>query len=104
MGLSFPRLYDIPEGEAISSALLQLNPDKRIGAAEALKHPYFNPLPKKLYELPDGKTFSMGNSLILILSRKFFIFFLALPFSSESSIFTVEGIHQYPEPNRERHN
>jgi cyclin-dependent kinase 14 len=56
LGLSFPRLYDIVEGEAISSALLQLNPDNRIGAAEAIKHPYFNQLPKKLYELPDGES------------------------------------------------
>jgi cyclin-dependent kinase 14 len=54
--LSFPRLYDIIEGEAIASSLLQLNPDKRIGAAEAIKHPYFNQLPRKLYELPDGKS------------------------------------------------
>ena len=25
LGLSFPRLYDIPEGEAMASALLQVN-------------------------------------------------------------------------------
>jgi cyclin-dependent kinase 14 len=33
----------------------QLNPDNRIGAEAALKHPYFAQLPRKLYELPDGK-------------------------------------------------
>lgn len=60
LGLSFPRLYDIAEGEAISSALLQLNPDNRISSADALKHPYFNPLPKKLYELPDGKQLNIS--------------------------------------------
>lgn len=54
LGLSFPRLYDIVEGEAMASALLQLNPDDRIGADDGLQHPYFAQLPKKLYELPDG--------------------------------------------------
>lgn len=43
------------EGEAIANAFLQLNPDERIGAEDALQHPYFAQLPKKLYELPDGK-------------------------------------------------
>lgn len=55
LGHSFPRLYDIVEGEAIASLFLQLNPEDRIGAEEALNHPYFAPLPRKLYELPDGK-------------------------------------------------
>jgi cyclin-dependent kinase 14 len=32
-----------------------LNPDDRIGAEAALKHPYFAQLPRKLYEIPDGK-------------------------------------------------
>lgn len=26
-----------------------------MGAENALKHPYFAPLPRKLFELPDGK-------------------------------------------------
>jgi cyclin-dependent kinase 14 len=55
LGLSFPRLYDIVEGEAMASALLQLNPEDRVGADDGLLHPYFAQLPKKLYELPDGK-------------------------------------------------
>ncbi|EEB14737.1 cAMP-dependent protein kinase catalytic subunit, putative [Pediculus humanus corporis] len=46
---------------------LQLNPDDRLGADEALKHKYFATLPKKLYELPDGKF------IIIII---FFFFFL----------------------------
>jgi cyclin-dependent kinase 14 len=50
-------LYDIVEGEAMASALLQLNPEDRIGAEDALRHPYFAALPKKLFELPDGKCF-----------------------------------------------
>nr|XP_024218022.1 cyclin-dependent kinase 14 isoform X3 [Halyomorpha halys] len=68
LGLAFPRLYDIVEGENMASALLQLNPDKRIDAEEALRHKYFSSLPKKLYELPD-----------------------------EASIFSVEGVHMLPE-------
>lgn len=57
LGHSFPRLYDIAEGDSMASSLLQLNPDQRIGAEEALRHPYFASLPRKLYELPDGKNF-----------------------------------------------
>ncbi|XP_069697521.1 uncharacterized protein Eip63E isoform X2 [Periplaneta americana] len=68
LGLSFPRLYDVMEGESMASALLQLNADDRIGAEEALRHRYFSPLPHKLYELPD-----------------------------ETSIFSVEGVYLYPE-------
>ncbi|KAL5293281.1 CDK14 family protein [Megaselia abdita] len=72
LGYSFPRLHDIVEGEAIANAFLQLNPDNRIGADEALMHPYFAQLPRKLFELPD-----------------------------ETSIFSVEGVYLYPEHNRQ---
>lgn len=58
LGHSFPRLYDIVEGEAIATLFLQLNPENRIGAEEALNHSYFAPLPRKLFELPDGKHIS----------------------------------------------
>ncbi|XP_043483856.1 cyclin-dependent kinase 14 [Leptopilina heterotoma] len=68
LGLSFPRLYDVIEGDNMASLLLQLNPDQRIGAEDALRHPYFDCLPRKLYELPD-----------------------------EISIFSVEGCHLYTE-------
>ncbi|CAD7003089.1 unnamed protein product [Ceratitis capitata] len=53
LGHNFPRLYDIVDGETIANAFLQLNPEQRVGAEEALQHPYFAPLPRKLYELPD---------------------------------------------------
>jgi cyclin-dependent kinase 14 len=45
----------------MASALLQLNPDDRVGAENGLLHPYFAQLPKKLYELPDGE-FSLENN------------------------------------------
>lgn len=54
LGHSFPRLYDIVEGETIATLFLQLNPEERIGAENALNHSYFAPLPRKLFELPDG--------------------------------------------------
>ncbi|XP_039149940.1 cyclin-dependent kinase 14 isoform X2 [Drosophila simulans] len=72
LGHNFPRLYDIIEGETIANGFLQLNPEQRLGADDALQHPYFAQLPKKLYELPD-----------------------------ETSIFTVEGVQLYTEPNRQ---
>lgn len=55
LGLYWPRLHDVVQGEAMASALLQLNPLHRLGADEAMCHPYFQGLPKKLLELPDGK-------------------------------------------------
>ncbi|XP_044586217.1 cyclin-dependent kinase 14 isoform X1 [Cotesia glomerata] len=68
LGLSFPKLYDVAQGDIMASSLLQLNPDERIDAEEALRHPYFTSLPRKLYELPD-----------------------------EVSIFSVEGIYLHTE-------
>lgn len=59
LGYSFPRLHDIVEGEAIANAFLQLNPDNRIGADDALIHPYFAQLPRKLFEIPDGELVSI---------------------------------------------
>ncbi|KAK9876798.1 hypothetical protein WA026_015036 [Henosepilachna vigintioctopunctata] len=69
LGLVWPRLHDVLHGESMATALLQLNPNNRLGADDAMVHPYFAGLPKKLLELPD-----------------------------DASIFTVEGIHIYPEP------
>lgn len=34
---------------------LQLNPNNRIGADDALHHKFFASLPQKLYDLPDGE-------------------------------------------------
>ncbi|XP_043251818.1 cyclin-dependent kinase 14 isoform X2 [Colletes gigas] len=65
LGFSFGRLYDVTF-ESMATSLLQLNPDQRIGAEEALRHSLFDTLPRKLYELPD-----------------------------EVSIFSVEGCHLY---------
>lgn len=55
LGLSFPRLYDVAEVDNLATALLQLNPDERIGAEDALHHAYFSSLPQELYNLSDGK-------------------------------------------------
>lgn len=97
LGLSFPRLYDIADGDSMASSLLQLNPDQRIGAEEALRHPYFASLPRKLYELPDGKThretFRLRNGCI---SRNNSLFLVA-----EVSIFSVEGCHLYTNSRQE---
>ncbi|XP_050301282.1 cyclin-dependent kinase 14 isoform X1 [Anthonomus grandis grandis] len=68
LGLCWPRLYDVLYGEAMATALLQLDPLKRLGAEEAMQHKYFEGLPTKLFELPD-----------------------------DASILTVEGVHLHPE-------
>lgn len=69
LGLYWPRLHDVVHGETMATAFLQLDPQRRIGADEAMHHAYFNGLPKKIYELPD-----------------------------DASIFSVEGVHLYPQP------
>ncbi|XP_076271597.1 cyclin dependent kinase Eip63E isoform X7 [Rhynchophorus ferrugineus] len=63
LGLCWPQLHDVMHGEAMATALLQLDPNRRLGAEEAMQHKYFEGLPKKLLELPD-----------------------------DASIFTVEGV------------
>ena len=59
LGLCWPRLHDVVHGETMATSLLQLDPQKRLGADEAMVHPYFNGLPKKLLELPDGECTQM---------------------------------------------
>lgn len=68
LGYVFPRLYDITDGEILATAFLQMHPDKRISAEDAMRHRYFQNLPKELYELPD-----------------------------ETSIYSVSGISLFPE-------
>ncbi|XP_058806083.1 cyclin-dependent kinase 14 isoform X2 [Phymastichus coffea] len=72
LGLSFPRLYDIAEVDNMASSLLQLNPDERIGAEDALHHPYFSSLPRKLYELPDASIFTVEGCFLRAESRQLF--------------------------------
>ncbi|XP_023248092.1 cyclin-dependent kinase 14 [Copidosoma floridanum] len=60
LGISFPKLYDVADVDNMASSLLQLNPDNRIGAHDALHHPYFSSLPIKIYELPDGAHLKYG--------------------------------------------
>lgn len=59
----------------MATALLQLDPQKRLGAEEAMTHRYFDGLPKKLLELPDGETpmhflYSDNESLLRVDSKK----------------------------------
>ena len=103
LGHSFPRLYDIVEGEAIATMFLQLNPEERVGAEDALLHKYFAPLPRKLYELPDGELKRIQNgapSVNEAMDQRSIPHF-ALSHSAEASIFSVEGVYIYPEPNRQ---
>lgn len=103
LGHSFPRLYDIVEGEAIATLFLQLNPEERMGAEDALNHQYFAPLPRKLFELPDGRENRLFHHHFIEFVQKF-IFFMWIFFVFhfiETSIFTVEGVYVYPEPNRQ---
>lgn len=72
----------------MATSLLQLDPQRRLGAEEAMLHLYFNNLPRKLLELPDGK---LLNNNLLYAQFKFKFFFL------DVSIFSVEGVHLYPE-------
>lgn len=68
LGFCCSALLDTIHSEQMASGLLQLNPQDRLGAEEAMSHAYFDGLPRKLLELPD-----------------------------DCSIFTVEGVHLFPE-------
>lgn len=57
----------------MASALLQLNPENRIGADDGSQHLYFAQLPKKLYELPDGNL-TLRNYFKIILNFFIFVF------------------------------
>ena len=50
-----PKLAHIPYAENLADQLLQLMPNLRISARVAMRHKYFEDLPQKIYELPDGK-------------------------------------------------
>ncbi|XP_017776940.1 PREDICTED: cyclin-dependent kinase 14 [Nicrophorus vespilloides] len=65
LGLYWPRLHDVVQGENMATSLLQLNPQDRIGADDAMIHPYFNGLPKKLLELPDDVSIFSVEGVIL---------------------------------------
>lgn len=59
-------------GETMATALLQLDPQKRLGAEDAMTHRYFEGLPKKLLELPDGEFHHFYFSYIVINTIEFF--------------------------------
>ncbi|XP_074647716.1 cyclin-dependent kinase 14-like [Tubulanus polymorphus] len=48
-----PKLHEIPYAELLANDLLQLQPDKRISALDAMAHSYFKDLPQKVFDIPD---------------------------------------------------
>ncbi|OQV18100.1 Cyclin-dependent kinase 14 [Hypsibius exemplaris] len=52
LSAAFPRFATEPVAEEITNVFLQLNPDKRISAYDALRHRYFADLPVELLTLP----------------------------------------------------
>ncbi|XP_070570937.1 cyclin-dependent kinase 14-like [Ptychodera flava] len=48
-----PRLLTSPGANDLASKFLQLIPEKRISAVDAMRHAYFAGLPSKIHELPD---------------------------------------------------
>ncbi|ESO10896.1 hypothetical protein HELRODRAFT_132019, partial [Helobdella robusta] len=49
----FPKLGRIPYAEPLVVCMLQVMPQRRISALEALRHAYFSDLPSALFDLPD---------------------------------------------------
>lgn len=75
LGTAFPRLHDSREAEALAASLLQPDPSRRVSAQDALHHNYFASLPRRLYDLPDGKK-NYFQSMILIFFDNATIFYL----------------------------
>jgi serine/threonine protein kinase len=78
----------IPKGESFAQKCLQLNPKKRINATDAMKDPFFCPLPEKVHQLTPGK---------ILLKRERRTRLKLLPFTAAETIFSVPGIKMKPE-------
>jgi serine/threonine protein kinase len=52
LAATVPRLD--PDGVALLEQMLVYNPDKRISAVDAMRHPYFKSLPKAIHDLDDS--------------------------------------------------
>ena len=52
-----PKLAHIAQAESLANGLLQLQPEKRISAKEALAHSYFADLPRAVYSLNEGRVY-----------------------------------------------
>uniref|UniRef100_A0A131XJH2 cyclin-dependent kinase n=1 Tax=Hyalomma excavatum TaxID=257692 RepID=A0A131XJH2_9ACAR len=50
---AFPKLSEIPQADEIANRFLQLQPQNRISAVDAMRHSYFADMPPKVYDLPD---------------------------------------------------
>ncbi|KAK8771445.1 hypothetical protein V5799_025309 [Amblyomma americanum] len=50
---AFPKLAETLQADEIANRFLQLQPQNRISAADALRHSYFADMPPKVYDLPD---------------------------------------------------
>lgn len=51
---AFPRLVSLRHAADLAARLLQLVPERRLTAAEALRHPYFTDLPEAVHLLRHG--------------------------------------------------
>lgn len=49
-----PKLSFVPHAAELASRFLEMEPTKRISAAQARRHEYFTDLPPKIHELPDA--------------------------------------------------
>ncbi|KAM7313186.1 cyclin-dependent kinase 14 isoform X3 [Ixodes scapularis] len=50
---AFPKLAEVPQADEMANRLLQLRPQDRISASEALHQLYFADLPPQVHQLPD---------------------------------------------------
>ncbi|GAU98327.1 hypothetical protein RvY_09488 [Ramazzottius varieornatus] len=67
---AFPRFDGEPVAEEIAVAFLQLNPEKRISAYNALRHRYFNDLPQKLLSLPPEESVFAHGGIKMVIEKE----------------------------------
>ena len=93
--LAFPRLSIARDAEDLAQQFLQLDPRRRISAAEALHHPFFSVLPDAVYRLPPSECSPAASLLLPSFSPNSS---LSPPLlASGASIFSIDGISLSPE-------